>query len=132
MSRNQVLTPRIIRAMRDRGRRTGGVERAVCGTWVVLIPLVVLIAVGDAQSEPAVTFSDQIARLLQQHCQGCHRANDVAPFPLQSYRDAHSRQDKILGVVESRKMPPWKPVPGFGDFVGPRRLSERDIDLVRA
>lgn len=27
-------------------------------------------------------------------------------------------------------MPPWKPAPGFGDFHGERRLSDRELDLI--
>ena len=79
-----------------------------------------------------MTWGNQVARLFQEHCQGCHRPGDVAPFPLVSYGDAYRQHRKLLRAIETRKMPPWKPVPGFGDFTGSRRLSDADVALVRA
>jgi mono/diheme cytochrome c family protein len=102
-------------------------------SWFAALALMLLPTAADPQSgSPPVTFNNQIVRLLQDNCQACHRPGDIGPFPLITYQDAHGQQDKILGVVESRKMPPWKPVPGFGDFVAPRRLSAQQIDIVRA
>ena len=83
-------------------------------------------------NEPAVTFSNQIARLFQQHCQGCHRPGEIAPFSLTSYQDAHTWRQYILDAARARRMPPWKPVPGFGEFVDARRLSEAEIALIEA
>jgi len=103
-------------------------SRAACARLVTL--LVTLIALPAAADE-RVTWSNQIARLFQQHCQACHRPGDVAPFSLLTHRDAYRQQDKILGMVEARKMPPWKPVPGFGHFLGSRRLSDAEIELVK-
>src|SRR5262249_57985622 len=103
-------------------------------SWLVLAAVALLVprAAHTQSGSPLVTFNNQIVRLLQDNCQGCHRPGEIGPFPLLTYADARSQQDKILGVVESRKMPPWKPAPGFGDFVGSRRLSEQQIDVVRA
>jgi hypothetical protein len=28
-------------------------------------------------------------------------------------------------------MPPWKPVPGYNDFAGDRRLSDRDLQIIQ-
>jgi len=93
----------------------------------------VVLAAGTLDAEsPTVTFDNQVVRLFQQNCQTCHRPDDIAPFPLLTYEDARRRQDRILRAVESRTMPPWKAVPGFGDFLGSRRLSDSDVALVRA
>lgn len=90
------------------------------------------MAAGQQTAEPPVTYAKQISRLFQSHCQHCHRAGDVAPFALDDDTTAYRERRKILRAVETRKMPPWKPVPGFGDIVGSRRLSDDDIRLVRA
>ncbi len=79
----------------------------------------------------AITFSNQISRLFQEHCQECHRPGEVAPFPLIEYQDAMSRATSIVSAAESRSMPPWKPVPGHGKFLNERRLSEEEIKLLR-
>ena len=79
----------------------------------------------------SATWSKEIAPIVQQHCQGCHHPGDIAPFSLVSYDDAYQQRQKILRAVERRKMPPWKPVPGFGDFLDVRRLSDGEITLIR-
>ena len=38
-----------------------------------------------------VTFNNQIVRIMQENCQGCHHPGEVAPFSLMSYEDAASR-----------------------------------------
>ena len=85
----------------------------------------------DLDLANVVTWSRDIAPVFQQHCQGCHRPGDIAPFPLLSYLDAYRERQKILRVVERRRMPPWKPVPGFGEFLDARRLSETEVASIR-
>ena len=77
-----------------------------------------------------VTFHQQVERLFQAHCQACHRPGEVAGFSLLTYRDAYARRDDIRDVVRSRYMPPWKAVPGHGEFAGVRRLSDAEIDTI--
>src|SRR5688572_24549827 len=62
------------------------------------------------------TFSKEVVRILQQHCQSCHREGDIAPFPLMSYADARPRAAMIKFMTETRQMPPWKAAEGCGDF----------------
>ena len=83
-------------------------------------------AVGDGP----VTFNKQVVRVFQRNCQTCHRPGEVAPFSLTNDKDAHARRDDIREAVESRYMPPWKAVPGHGEFADVRRLSEDEICLV--
>ena len=76
------------------------------------------------------TFSKEVVRIFQSHCQSCHHAGDIAPFPLVAYEDAASRAALIKFMVQSRQMPPWKPVQGCGDFADARRLSDAEIDTI--
>jgi len=85
-----------------------------------------------AAGPDGVTYSREIAPLLAEHCQSCHRDGEIAPFALTGYDDAYRRRQKILSVVERRKMPPWPPAPGHGDFLGDRRLGDADIARLRA
>jgi hypothetical protein len=77
-----------------------------------------------------VTFHNQVVRIFQQHCQTCHRPGEVAPFSLTSYVDARARRGDIREAVESRYMPPWRAVPGYGEFADVRRLSDAEIDVI--
>src|SRR5262249_23513649 len=73
----------------------------------------------------SVTFNREIARLLQQHCQECHRPGGSAPFELIKYEHVYRRRDKILAAVEKRSMPPWKALQGYGEVIGGRRRPAR-------
>jgi hypothetical protein len=88
------------------------------------LTVVLLSATAPAVEPP--TFSDEVVRILQARCQTCHRPGEHAPFALLTYRDAFERRDDIRDAVNGRAMPPWKPLPGFGDFLAPRRLSDAE------
>jgi mono/diheme cytochrome c family protein len=104
------------------GRLAGG---------AVTLALAIALGAGAASSDgEPVTFSDQVVRIFQAHCQACHRPGEVAPFALTTYTDAYAQRRKIGHAVRKRTMPPWKPVRGFGDFLEPRRLSDADVALI--
>jgi hypothetical protein len=84
----------------------------------------------EPRSDRPVTFTNQVVRIFQQRCQTCHRPGEVAPFSLTNYKDAHARRDDIRDAVQSRYMPPWKAVPGYGEFTDVRRLSDDEIALI--
>lgn len=84
----------------------------------------------SATSPGAVTYNKEVSRILQEHCQGCHRPGDIAPFALMTYRDAAAVAPQIKLMTQLRRMPPWKPAEGVGDFVGARRLSQHEIDVL--
>src|SRR5271154_2962772 len=77
------------------------------------------------------TFNKDIAPILYSNCATCHRPGEVAPFPLLTYQDAAKRASLIAGAVGGRFMPPWKAEPGFGDFLGERRLTDAQIALIQ-
>lgn len=79
-----------------------------------------------------ISFSNQISRLFQEHCQVCHHPGEVAPFSLMEYADAKEWAPDIKQAVEEGSMPPWKPVSGHGDFVGERRLTDDEIEMIKS
>ena len=83
-----------------------------------------LFAWSVAQAQP--TYSKEVSRILQEKCQMCHRPNDIAPMPLLTYDDAQLWMDDIKRVVSDKIMPPWKPVPGFGEFRDSYGLSDAE------
>jgi hypothetical protein len=99
-------------------------------SWFLAPALLLVSASAPALEGP--TFNDEVVRILQMRCQTCHRPGEHAPFALLTYRDVYSRRDDIRDAVRGRAMPPWKPVPGFGEFTEPRRLSDTELTtLVR-
>jgi peroxiredoxin/mono/diheme cytochrome c family protein len=77
-----------------------------------------------------VTYHRDIAPILQQQCQGCHRPGEVGPFSLTNYRQAIKWGVDIKEYTQNRKMPPWKPTGDAGQFRDERGLSPREIDLI--
>jgi len=77
---------------------------------------------------PRVTFNNQIVRLFQEKCQVCHHPGEVAPFSLMDWENAWLFSPFIQDAVESRYMPPWKPVEG--EFHGDRSLTPEEIALI--
>ena len=51
----------------------------------------------------------------------------MAPFSLMTYEDARSRASAIVAATRDRVMPPWKPEPGYGEFMDERRLTGDQI-----
>src|ERR1700694_2229387 len=86
--------------------------------------------VGMGAGAPRITFRKDTAPGLYAPCAGCHRADGPAPFSLVTYAEVKQRATQIAAVTKSRYMPPWKPDEGFGAFIGERRLSEAEIDLI--
>src|ERR1700724_1763275 len=58
-----------------------------------------------------VTFSKDIARILQRSCQNCHQPNSVAPMSLINYQQgrpwAKSTKEPPLLRDKRGVMPPW-------------------------
>lgn len=76
------------------------------------------------------TFSKEVVRVFQQHCQSCHHPGDIAPFSLMTYAEAKPYALLIKFMTQSHEMPPWKPEEGCGEFVGARVMPQSDIDLI--
>jgi hypothetical protein len=80
-----------------------------------------------------VTFTKDIAPILQRSCQQCHRADGVAPMSLVSYEDARpwARSIKTKTGLRNQKgaMPPWFVEKNIGiqKFKNDPSLSEEEI-----
>src|SRR5262245_38301605 len=79
---------------------------------VVALATAGMLAVGataHAQTTPAaqVTFTKDVAPILQRSCQTCHRPGTMAPMSLLTYQDARPWARSIKAKVTTREMPPW-------------------------
>ena len=80
----------------------------------------------SAQGAP-VTFNKDVLPILQKNCQSCHRAGQMAPMSLVTFREARPWARAMKTKVESRQMPPWFADAAHGEFANDRSLSTRDI-----
>jgi len=89
-------------------------------------------AQAPAAATPAVTFSKDVAPILQKSCQNCHRPGAIAPMSLVTYQDARPWARSIKQKVASREMPPWyidRHV-GITKFKGDPSLSDAEIATI--
>jgi hypothetical protein len=95
--------------------------------------LVVLSTV-SANSGPKkeVTFNRDVAPIFYKNCAECHRANDIAPMSLMSFKESRPWARSIKEKVISREMPPWSPDPKYGEFTNDHRLAQKEIDTIVA
>jgi hypothetical protein len=74
-----------------------------------------------------VTFHQDVERVLQARCQGCHRPGEAAPMSLMTYQEARPWAKAIKQAILARQMPPWFADPAHGQFENDRRLSDAEI-----
>ena len=80
----------------------------------------------------APTFAKDIAPILQEKCQTCHRAGEMAPMSLVTYAETRPWVKDIKQRVVTRNMPPWhldKTV-GIQHFQNDISLSDEQISLI--
>jgi peroxiredoxin len=73
-----------------------------------------------------VSYASDVASLVQNKCQVCHRPGQVGPFSLLTYDDARKHAAMIREVVDDRRMPPWHADPRYGHFANDRSLSAKE------
>ncbi|MEM7121248.1 MAG: redoxin domain-containing protein [Pseudomonadota bacterium] len=77
-----------------------------------------------------VTYTRDIAPLVNANCVECHRDGGVGPFSFESYEQLRRRATMVSLVTLQGVMPPWRAAHGFGAFRDERHLSERQIALL--
>ncbi|MFL5329747.1 MAG: tetratricopeptide repeat protein [Gemmataceae bacterium] len=78
-----------------------------------------------------VTFNRDVAPVVFSKCATCHHAGEAAPFNLLTYDDVKRRGRQIVDVTQRRFMPPWLPSEDHGDFIGSRRLTDRELLVIK-
>ena len=82
-----------------------------------------------APAPGAITFTKDVAPVLQQKCQVCHQPDSIGPMPLITYEDAREYAEKIKRKVSQRLMPPWHidRTIGIQEFKNDRGLSDEQM-----
>ena len=91
----------------------------------LLTSILIIVAINAmGQSKDEITFTKDIAPILQESCQSCHHAGTFAPMSLVTYEETRPWARSIKQKVAAREMPPW-----FIDKnVGVQRFSN-DVSL---
>ena len=108
-------------------------RRGIRWSLVTLGSFLALAAPAAAQTaERPVTFSKDVAPIVQAKCQQCHQPNSIAPMSLITYKDARPWARSIKERVATRQMPPWHIDPSVGvqKFRNDLSLTEQQIDTI--
>jgi hypothetical protein len=105
-------------------------------TRAIVITGIALPAAGSTEEKAAdvPTFTRDVAPILQDKCQACHREGYIAPMSLITYEETRPWVRSIKARVAARQMPPWHldRTVGIQEFKNDRSLTDKQIDtLVR-
>jgi|JI10StandDraft_1071094.scaffolds.fasta_scaffold14135_2 mono/diheme cytochrome c family protein len=80
----------------------------------------------------AVTYTRDVAPILQQKCQQCHQPGSIAPMSLLTYEDAKKYSRRIRTKVSERLMPPWHidRTVGIQQFKNDGSLSDAQVQTI--
>lgn len=104
--------------------------RMIAGVFVAAIFLLQWTTNASDKTAVSVTYTKDVAAILNKNCAVCHRPGEIAPMSLLSYKEVRPWAKSIREVVAERKMPPWLADPHYGDFSNDRRLSQKEIDTI--
>jgi len=107
---------------------------ALCALAALFLASGSLVAQTGDNTTAQVTFTKEIAPILQQHCQECHRPNAIAPMSLQTYQEVRPWAKAIKERVSARMMPPWfvDPNVGINKFKNYGGLTDDEIATIVA
>jgi hypothetical protein len=83
-------------------------------------------------SSTSPSFYKEVLPILQTHCQTCHRWSEMAPMPLETYRQVRPYASAIREVTKTRKMPPWFADRCCGHFSNDASLTASQIATLAA
>jgi hypothetical protein len=105
-------------------------------TWnsrILLLVVAGLAVSAQTSRKQPVTFTKDIAPILQRSCQSCHRPNSLAPMSLLTYEEARpwAKAIKARTLLRNRQgvMPPWYIEKGVGiqRYKNDVSLSEEEL-----
>ncbi|MFN0119773.1 MAG: hypothetical protein ACKV2V_04650, partial [Blastocatellia bacterium] len=89
-------------------------------------------ASGASKEKKAITFSKDVAPILQKRCEECHHQGAMAPMALVTYDEVRPWVKSIQEKVVTREMPPFHAAGPIGRYVDDPRLTEAEIETIRA
>ena len=103
------------------------------GSLILLLVGGTLAGAGSAAAQTAdVTFARDVAPILQQKCEACHRTGQMAPMSLTTYAEVRPWARAIRSKVAAGDMPPWHmdKTTGIQKFVNDISLSADQRDTI--
>jgi hypothetical protein len=92
--------------------------------------LLAAVFAGHGLHAQSVTFHQDVAPIIYQHCTECHRVGEIGPMPLTTFEEIMPYGEFIEYVTSTGYMPPWTPDEEYAHFVGERVLSAEELEVL--
>ena len=102
------------------------------GTGVLVVGGFLVLAGAAPAQEADVTFAKDVATILQEKCEACHRTGQMAPMSLTTYAEVRPWARAIRTKVVAGDMPPWhmSKTTGIQKFVNDISLTADELDTI--
>ena len=77
-----------------------------------------------------ISYSSQIAPIVQEKCSGCHLNGGIGPFAMDSYDVIKAFAPMIRETLRTRRMPPYFADPHIGAFKNDQGLTSQQTKLL--
>jgi peroxiredoxin/mono/diheme cytochrome c family protein len=74
-----------------------------------------------------ISYSTEVAPIIEQKCVTCHQEGGIGPMRLDSYEMVKGFAPMIREVIRTDRMPPWHADPEIGTFRADKSLSSEQI-----
>jgi hypothetical protein len=109
-------------------------------TGLLVLVGAVCVWLGVAESGAGrVSAADQVATyyrdvlpILRRHCEGCHRAEGIAPMAFETYEQTRPFAGAIRAATQAKTMPPWFAEAGLGHFSNDPSLTVEEMAVIAA
>ncbi len=91
-----------------------------------LLFILLISGLFSACNKSDISFAEDVAPIIYDHCVSCHRDGGTAPFSLITYENVIRKKKTIAKVIKKGVMPPWPADPSYSHFVGENILSEEE------
>ena len=85
---------------------------------------------GDGPDTAPVSYTKQVAPILEQKCVRCHSPGNIGSWSMSSHKKVNSMSSMIEEVLLARRMPPWDADPAVGKFANDSSLSVSDAQTL--
>ena len=113
---------------------TGAATFALVATFAFQSTVQAQANFASSQEDADLTYAADVATIIQNNCQVCHRAGGIGPMSLETYQDVRRYATRIREQVATRMMPPYYYDNDIGiqELKHDWRLSQEDINTVVA
>ncbi|MEZ4794982.1 MAG: redoxin domain-containing protein [Flavobacteriaceae bacterium] len=78
-------------------------------------------------NKDTITYTKDVAPILQQHCVRCHHDGGIAPWSMSDYHTITGWSQMMKQVLITKRMPPWKADPYIGTFKNDFSLPDSSL-----